>query len=141
MTKKLAVGLVLCAVLSLGAGCATLQGGRAEEQIEDLLAGWQAAFNAVDIEGLLSYYSEDFESPEYGDKNSFGEYMGSDEVRGFLAYLEFDLSKTETVIDGKTATVGPITIGADGQGYSINLDLGKAKGGWKIVRQSGGGGR
>ena len=67
--------------------------------------------------------------------------MGSDEVRGFLAYLEFDLRKTETVIEGKTATVGPITIGADGQGYSINLDIGKAKGGWKIVRQSGGGGR
>ena len=63
MTKKFAVGLVLCAVLSLGAGCATLHGGRAEEQIEDFLAGWQVALNAVDIEGLLTYYSEDFGSP------------------------------------------------------------------------------
>jgi hypothetical protein len=149
MTKGLVRFLVVCGVLSLGAGCVTPRGSDFTAQIDDMLSEWKDAFLADDVDRIVSFYAEDFESPEYGNKEAFNQYMAMNEVRGFFPRMEFDFSERNmSLSQGRhglnidtVVTVSPINIEVEGQRYELNLTLEPRWGKWKIIRQSGGGGR
>lgn len=132
VTKVLAVAIAA----GLCAGCATFGGGDDDAALIDaMLHGFEAAFVANDLDQIMSYYSDDFDSPDQGDKAAIREFLGGAIDQGFLEDAEVDRSEAEVNIAGATATVYPVEISAAFGSATLNLGLAKEDAGWKIKSQ------
>lgn len=115
-------------------GCATT-GSRMspEEQIRAQIEPWATAFEAQDIETVMTYYSEDFSHYELNNKAGARNYLQDAVDMGYLNDAEVDTSATVVAVDGDTATAGPIGLRASFGSAIINLTLQNESAGWKIV--------
>ena len=133
---KLTVGVVVgCAVLMLVTGCAT-SGGKGptdEELIDALTEECMAALEAQDVDKLMTFFSEDFTSYEFADKDAGRAFIEDAKMSGFLDGIEVDLSQKEQIIEGNKASGGPVILNGSFGSISISLDGVKEEGGWKVV--------
>lgn len=122
-------------VLVLG-GCATTGGGMTpEEEIRAKLEPWSQAFVALDLDAVMTFYSEDFSSYENSNKAALRDYLQGAIDMGYLSDATVDISETVVTVDGNTAEAGPVSLHAAFGGAVINLTLKKEADGWKIVDQ------
>jgi len=129
---------VLVVVVALGAvaGCASTGGGGGDAKaIQNLLTDFADAFIKNDIDKIMAAYSEDFDSPDQGDKAAIREFLGGAIDNGFLEDVEIDTSEMEISIEGDSATVSPVELSAAFGSATFHLTLAKEAGGWKIVTQ------
>lgn len=138
MQKTILTKLVV-AVVALGAvaGCASTGGGSISDarMIQNLLTEFTDAFVKNDIDRIMAAYSEDFDSPDQGDKAAIGEFLGGAIDQGFLEDVEIDTSEMELNIEGDTATLYPVELNAAFGSATLRLTLKKEAGGWKIISQ------
>jgi ketosteroid isomerase-like protein len=124
--------LAVCVLVMVLGGCAS--GPSETEIISNAMVEWKAAFEAKDVDKMMAEYSEDYRGEEGG---------GKEDVRDFLEYMKdeggFDnatmnTDDAEIVIDGDTATVGPIVYTGNWGEMSFSRTLKKEEDNvWRVV--------
>jgi hypothetical protein len=80
----------------------------------------------------MTYFAEDFECPQIGDKTAFKEFLDNAKDAGFLDGVEIDISAAKTTITGETGEVAPVAVrGNFGEGEAL-FTATKVKGVWMI---------
>ena len=135
MKAILKYGVLALAMVTMAAGCASGGGGGASdaEVIDGMVTDMLAALEGQDIDKMVSYYSEDFESDQGGDKAATKEFLAGAKEQGFLEGIEVDSSSSETVVEGDKATVGPIDLEGAFGALTLEFDLEKRNGSWIVV--------
>ncbi|MFP6583060.1 MAG: hypothetical protein VCD00_10975 [Candidatus Hydrogenedentota bacterium] len=115
-------------------GCASTGGGASDEDVVNgIVAEMMAALAGQDIDKMVSFYSEDFESDQGGDRDATREFLAGAKEQGFLDGIEVDQSSSETSIEGDKASVGPIDLEGAFGALTLEFDLEKRDGSWIVV--------
>ena len=115
-------------------GCATAPEGPSDEElIAQVAEGMAANLAAIDLDKLMTFYSEDFENWEWGDKAGLKAFIKEAIEDGYLEDIEVDMEKAKTTIEGDKATVYPIEITASFGGATAEIELKKEGCAWLIV--------
>lgn len=128
----------LCAALVLTlsvAGCAgskMAKGPSDEEVVQQLSADFMAAVEAKDVDKLISYCSDDFESAYLGDKAAFKDFLNMAVGQGYLDGIDIDLDSAELVIEGDTATKYPVSVDGSFGSVTVEVQGKKTNGTWMI---------
>lgn len=128
----------MCAALVLTlsvAGCAgnkAAQGPTDEELLQQMSTEFQAAIAAKDVDKLISYCSEDFESGYLGDKAAFKDFLDMAVDQGYLDEIEIGMDEGELVIEGDTATKYPVPVDGSFGSVTVEVFSKKVDGAWKI---------
>jgi hypothetical protein len=129
-----AVLFTVTLVALLAVGCASMGGKKDLKSIDQTLAGWKAALEKQDIEGMMPAYSDDFKTDQGDGKEKMKAFLAGAKEKGYLEGVKADLSKAEKKIDKGVATVGPIDLSSDMGSMSIELTLKKSSDKvWRIV--------
>ena len=126
---------VLFAVIAMTSGCATLGGGKSDEElITEAVTAWKTAIEAENIDDMMALYSEDFEGSEGEDKAGVRQRTEGFIDGGMLADITIGLDAVEVSVDGDSASASNISIEfAQGEIY-LKFDLKKeAKKTWKFI--------
>lgn len=123
------------ALVVAASGCATLFGGPSDaELVAALMAKWETAFEANELETILSCYSEDFTGTNSSSKERLRAFLSGMIDGGVLEGIQIDLEQAETTIEGETARVAPVALEVDYNYLSLDLELRKETDGvWRIV--------
>ncbi len=91
------------------------------DQALDVAKGWGAALAEQDLDKIMSFFAEDFEHYEYGDKLGIRDFIGQAIDMGYLEDLEVYTDDAEAEVDDDEVIVYPIEImGAFG---SVTFEL------------------
>lgn len=126
----------LCLVgLIFGAGCATTsaKGPSDEEQVAGVVAGWKSAFEANDLDAIMSFYSENYNSSQGGNKAGLRDFLDTAIKRDYLKDAKVDITAAEVKVEGGMAQVAPVRLSGLRGGMNLKLDLKKEADGWRIV--------
>ena len=138
MRTVMKLGASVLAVVLL-CGCATFAKGPSDEElICATIEQWAAGLAAEDAEKVMATYSEDFESADMPDKESMGELIEMAIDQGFLEDVEVITDEAKTVIEGNTATYGPIELSGAMGSMMFDFTLQKEEGAWLIISSEGG---
>ncbi len=131
---KRATGLALLIAAAMFAGCATTGGKKVQPSIDQTLAGWKAAIESQNVEGMMAAYSADFKSDRgAGKAETQGAFVKARE-RGYFDEAKVDLSQAQTKIEQDAGTVGPIVLTSKMGSMSVNLSLKRDPDAvWRIV--------
>ncbi|MEA3364303.1 MAG: DUF4440 domain-containing protein [Candidatus Hydrogenedentes bacterium] len=130
MTKAL-IALVLVGILG---GCATFQKGPSdEEMIAAMMDAHWAAIKANDLDKTMQAYSEDFSGQNAETKSQVRDFFADAIDQGYMDELEIDNEQMQIVVDGDTATAGPVTYSVSQGSATADYTLKKENGAWKIV--------
>jgi hypothetical protein len=132
--RTVIVLLVSLAVVSMATGCATVERGPSDEEaLADLLKTYLTSFKEGNVERLLSLYSKDYESAGGGGYEEMAERLEQMVPRNAERGVAPSTDETGIMVDGDTATIGPITFGSGG-GVVVTLLTTKEAGGvWRIT--------
>jgi len=126
----LALGMVAVMVV----GCATMGGNKDQKSIDKTLAGWKAAVEKQDIDGMIAAYSEDFKSERGGGKAEMKGFLTNAKDQGYLDGAKVDMAKAEIKIEKNTATVGPVDLSSNAGSITVGLAMKKDPDKvWRIV--------
>jgi len=133
--SKVAVVVMSIVLGAFVSGCASLMGGVSpEESINQALAVIKEGFEAVDVDKVMTVYSEDFERNDGGTKEDAADMLHGYADQGYLDDLEVGLDNVEITVDGHTATAGPVefssSFGVMEFMYSFKKD---ADGVWRVT--------
>ena len=139
MKRSILVKLGAGVLAVLLCGCATLGKGPSDEElIAATIEQWSAGLAAQDADKVMATYSEDFESADMPDKDSMAELIEMAIDQGFLEDVEVIADEAETVIEGDTATFGPVELSGAMGSMMFDFELQKEAGAWLIVGTEGG---
>lgn len=131
MWKQLSLLAVVAMVI---AGCATGAGGPSpEQQVNQALAGWKAAAEARDVDALMAYVSEDFESAEWPDKETYVYFVKDAVDMGYLDDAEVSTEGATIVVGNGKAVVNPVSLTASFGTASLELTFTEKDGKWLIT--------
>lgn len=135
MKAMLKFGVLALTMAVMVTGCAGGGGGGAsdEEVIKGIVTDMLAALEAQDVDKMVSYYSDDFESDQGGDKAATREFLAGAKEQGFLEGIEVDQSSSEITVEGEKASVGPIDLEGAFGALTLEFDLEKRGGSWIVV--------
>jgi len=132
--SAIAVMLVVLGGAVVVCGCAsTPQGPSDEELIAEVVEGMKGALVAQDLDTLMTFYSENFEHWEYGDKAGLKNFMEEAIDMGYLENAEVSTDKAETTIEKDTAKVYPVEFAASFGSATIGVELKKEGMAWLIT--------
>ena len=133
--KKSILTLALVVLMLSVFGCqeSQVQKANPKQSIQETLVKLQNKYAKEDVEGIMAFYSEDYEGPNGGGKGSTEEFLSGMKEQGYLADTEVVLDDVVIKVDGKTATADPVTYsGGWGQaGYKHTFK--KEGSTWKII--------
>lgn len=134
MKKMIAVSMMAAVAAMVVAGCASTPKGPTDaELINKLVADWTATGVAQDMDKLMTFYSDAFQSYEYGDKAGLKRFLQDAKDMGYMQDASFDTSKMKVEINGAEAKAYPIDMKASFGSASIELVLKKEGGAWMIT--------
>ncbi len=123
-------------VAAVCAGCAGLFKPSDEQQVMNAVEQWLAGFNERDAETVVEVLSEDYDDERGLTRDSFGDLLPELDSYGVG---KADMSQATVVIEGDTATAGPVSLDMGGEDVSLELLLKKEDDGvWRIVTIEGG---
>ncbi len=128
---------VLTALAIVAVGCAALGGRSDDELVCDVMAQWETATNAGNVDAVMELYSEDYEGGGRG--GSTREEM-RERLEQWLPRMaereESIINTTEALptVEGDTATFGPVMYQFGERSFGMQFKLAKeADGIWRIV--------
>ena len=135
MKRSLIAGVLVAFVGAVFlSGCATGPSGPSDEElIKEAASGMTAAMVAQDLDKLMTFFSEDFENWEWGDKAGFKDFIGEAIDMGYLESAEVDMEDAEYKIEDGTGTVSPIELTASFGSATLEATLKKEGTAWLIV--------
>jgi len=133
LRKSLVSAMLLIALLAV-AGCASAPSKSPEEQIRETVAKWTATLQQQDVDGCMSYFSEQFTNYSWGDKEGAREFIQDAKDTGLLEGLEISTDAMEITFDGPDrARVYPIDITGSFGTLTFDATVVKEKDGWKVI--------
>lgn len=126
------VSALFCAVL-LVAGCATMGGGSAEDQVAKAVDDWKAGLLSKDVDQMMEAYSENFSHPEYSNKTGIRGFLKEAADMGYLEGLSVTTEDATIEVEGDTAVVYPLDVSGSFGTVTYELTYTKEDGGWKIT--------
>ena len=136
MKRVLCLSICTCLMIVVAAGCAgTAKGPSDAELVQKTIDDCNAAAKAKDIDKLMTYFSESFQSSgsAYFDKAGFKEFLDGAKQSGMLEGLEIDMKACKTAIVKDTATVGPVIVTVSMGSPELVFNAKKESGVWKIT--------
>lgn len=128
---------VIALTLVVAAGCESMGGGASdEEMIRDTVNGAMAALVQQDVDAMMGYYSEDFQSADGMDKAGFQQFIQGAKDQAFLDGIEVDTTEMMVTVEGPEASAKPINLEGAFGALTVELDLAKRDGQWIIVYQT-----
>lgn len=133
---SLKMGVITLALVLMGAGCATPGGGGGmsdEDAIRGMVAKFEAAIMAQDLDAMFALMADDFE---------MSDGLGKDEYREFIQQLvdaeqfdgvEISSADLEITVDGDSAEAMPVVISAAFGDVTIEFELEKRDGAWLVT--------
>ena len=122
-------------IVALALGCQSAPKGPTDEElVANLVADWQTALEAKDMEALMALYSENYVGQQGEDKAGVRNFLEQAAAMGYLDNLQIDTSGAETSIEEGTASVGPVAITGPMGGMNFTMKLAKEEDGWLIVK-------
>ncbi len=144
--RTVIVLVVSLVVVYMAGGCATVEHGPSDEELPedlhgpsneellaDLLNTYVTSFKEGNVEQLLSLYSKDYESASGGGYEEMAERLEQMVPRNAERGVAPSTDETEIVVEGDTATIGPITFGSGGGVVVTLLTTKEADGCWRIT--------
>lgn len=104
-----------------------------EEAVLAVLTDMGNAATAGDLDKVMTYFSEDFEHYEYGDKAGWKQFQQDAVDQGYWEGIEFDGSEAEIKIDGDSASVYPVDVTGAFGSLTFEYILKNEDGTWRIV--------
>lgn len=135
MRNRTVLALGSCLItLAFITGCATTKGPSDPEVIQKTMTDWSEALVAKDIDKVMTYYSNDYQNAEWGDKAGMENFFKNEALpQQYLDGLTISLEKAQIAVKGDTADLSPIDITGNFGGMSLKAALKKEKGTWKII--------
>jgi hypothetical protein len=138
--KAMMMKAAMCAMaVVVLAGCATSGGGGGmsdEDAIKALVDSAMAALKAQDIDTMVMNYADTFESDQGGGVAETKEFLVGAKEQGFLDGIEVDTSSMEIAVDGSKASAKPIDLEGAFGALTLEFELEKIDGAWKVTYQS-----
>ncbi|MFP4502136.1 MAG: hypothetical protein ACLFTT_14130 [Candidatus Hydrogenedentota bacterium] len=103
------------------------------DQAIDVSKSWGAALAEQDLDTIMSYFAEDFEHYEYGDKLGIRDFIGQAIDMGYLEDLEVYTDDAEAEVDGEEVIVYPIELMGAFGAVTFELVFAEKDGEMKIV--------
>ena len=121
-----------------GVSQSTGGGGGASDTdlITNLLNDYGAALQAQDVAKAMTAFADDFDSDQGLGKAEQEEFLQGAADGGLLEDLEIDQSELEIVIDGASATAGPLVASGAFPAITFSYKLEKRGGQWLITYSS-----
>jgi len=138
--KAMMMKAAMCAMaVVVLAGCATSGSGGGmsdEDAIKALVDSAMAALKAQDIDTMVANYADTFESDQGGGIAETKEFLVGAKEQGFLDGIEVDTSSMEIAVDGSKASAKPIDLEGAFGALTLEFELEKIDGAWKVTYQS-----
>jgi len=108
-----------------------------EASLEDQAkAGVQAFVDAAakgDIDGMMSFISDDFEHYQYGDKAGLRDFLSQAHDMGYLEGLEVDMDGVEIEQEGNNVILYPVEIIGVFGSATFEYVLKEENGQWRVI--------
>ena len=104
-----------------------------EEKIMEGVKVFADKLAAQDVKAATVMVSDKFTNMEYGDKAGLQDFLQSAADAGYLADLEVTIKDAKVKVDGEKATVSPVVVKGSFGEATLNMELAKADGAWKLV--------
>ncbi len=104
-----------------------------EEAARAALEAMGAAVTEGDLDTVMTYFSEDFEHYEYGDKAGWRQFQQDAMDQGYWDGIEVDGSDAEVKVDGDTASVYPVTVNGAFGTLTFEYILKNEDGTWRVI--------
>jgi hypothetical protein len=127
------LGLCFVAFAMICACASAPKGPTDEELVAQLVANWQEAVAAKDLDAMMAIHSENFSNSEAADKAAWKAYLEWIIASGYMDGAETDISGAETTIEEDKATVGPLVLSTAAGVFNMELGLAKEEAGWMVV--------
>lgn len=133
MKSQIGMVLMVLALMTAAGGCATSPVGPSPaDEVAGMLADYQAACEAGDVEAMLAAFSDSWSNAQGMDKRSLRSYFEGLSNQGLLQDTTVEIG--EVVIDGGNATVTPLSYDGPTGKLSFTSTLKKeADGMWRFV--------
>ena len=127
------IALIMIMALA-GMGCAALGGPSDTDLVCDVMAQWDAAMQAGDVDTVMAFYSED-----YSGWRGTGVEELRERFEDWLPQMAeaegsvFDISEAVPTVEENTATFSPITLRMGDRSFQMQYTLTKETDGvWRI---------
>lgn len=128
-TAVLAVSVIMTMVI----GCATMPvGPTSTEEVSAALADFKAAWKAQDVEKVMSLFSDDYSNSQGLDKSALRGFFEGLDAQGVFQSVTMSTEECEIVVDGDSATAGPVIYDPPTTSYSYKFKK-EADAVWRIV--------
>jgi len=133
-TLKSLIASTLVLTLLVVVGCASAPQKSTEEQIRDTIAKWTATLKAQDVDGCMTYFSDQFTNYSWGDREGAREFIQDAKDTGLLEDLDISTDAMEITFDGPDrARLYPIDITGSFGTLTFDVTVVKEKDGWKVI--------
>ncbi len=130
-TKMAAIAVIL----SMCIGCATMKGTTPDKAVAIVMADFQAALKAQDLEKIMEFYSNNFIDWQGANKDMVRSEFDSMASQGILKNLTFvELEEGAIRVNGDNATVTPLVVDSPMGKMEFHCTLKKKTDGvWRLV--------
>ena len=132
----LKTSVLALALVAMGAGCATgggMSGMSDEDNIAAMMAKFQTAMVALDIDGAFEMVADDFEMSDGLGKDEYKEFLTQLKDAGQFDGVEFSVDDLAVAVDGDTAEAGPMEVEGAFGAATLEFELEKRDGEWVVV--------
>lgn len=128
-------GILAVSLVAVVSGCASMPGGASvEDEVLATMAKYVEAMKANDVDGLVAFFSEDWENDEGATKDVLEGYFQGLADQGLNEDTEVILDETKVVMEGKVATMGPVVYKSSQDETAWEYEMVKeADGVWRCV--------
>ena len=129
-TRTIVAGFALAVLLG---ACATT-GPSPEDEIATMLGMFHTEQAAGNVDELMVHVSENFTNSQGATKSVMRGLFNAMASQGFFSNLKINEENSEVVVDGDTATVGPIAYETPMGSLTVNYTVAKEPDGvWRIT--------
>jgi hypothetical protein len=129
-------GLLVACVALLVVGCQT--GGKVtpEDAIKAQVAKMKAAMATQKVPEIMTVFSENFKSDEWGDKAGMKDFIQQSVDMGYLEKMEVVTANMQIKVNGNTAVAYPIELNGSFGSITIELTFTKEAAGWMVTKMT-----
>ena len=133
MTKtRLFLVAILATFLSLTSGCAMLGlgGSNAKADIMEVMAQYETAFEALEVDAIMALIADDYSGPNGDDKAAVEEFYNM--LRDNSWFMGMSVENVAVTVDGNTATVLGTVVAGPERDYLPEYTMSKTDKGWQV---------
>lgn len=116
-----------------GEGAAATATASPEEAGAAIVNGFFEAAGKEDVDTMMSFFSEDFDHYEYGDKEGIKDFLSQAIDMGYMDGIESSTEDAEYEVEGDEMTIYPVDVSGAFGSITFEYVLKKEGSDWKII--------